>query len=616
MKEIFFPILAFSPIFLAGILLIVFRIAAKIAMPLVFIFTSIISYFIWGMSEARILASTLQGLIISISILWIIFGAILLLNTLKYSGAINTIRSGFSDISKDRRVQVIIIAWLFGCFIEGASGFGTPAAVAAPLMVAVGFPPIAAVVFGMMIQSTPVSFGAVGTPLLVGVQGGLDKISISNKLLENGLEWNSFFDSIVIKVAIIHSICGLLMPILLVVIMTRFFGKKKSWFEGLSIFPFAIFASLSFTIPYLLTGIFLGPEFPSIIGGLTGLFIVTIATKRKFLIPKDEWDFQPSKNWPLNWICNPENKEVIENKRNIGSFMAWLPYLLLAILLVFSRTFEPLKKFLQSVNIEFENIFNEENISASFQLLYLPGGILIFICFITFFLHRMTSKEISSSIIDSSKTILSAGFVLIFTVPLVRIMINSGVNYNDTASMPISMAQGVSNLMGQIYPIFAPTVGAIGAFLAGSNTVSNLMLSQFQYETANLLNISGVLMVAAQSVGAAAGNMIAIHNVVAASATVGLFGREGNVLRITLIPTIYYLTLSGIITYCFLHFKKDDSSKMKITDVKTFSGPMGMGLIKSYKSGNKTYCIYNTIEGQQKIILESQILECAASKSE
>ena len=171
MKEIFFPILAFSPIFLAGILLIVFRIAAKIAMPLVFIFTSIISYFIWGMSEARILASTLQGLIISISILWIIFGAILLLNTLKYSGAINTIRSGFSDISKDRRVQVIIIAWLFGCFIEGASGFGTPAAVAAPLMVAVGFPPIAAVVFGMMIQSTPVSFGAVGTPLLVGVQG-------------------------------------------------------------------------------------------------------------------------------------------------------------------------------------------------------------------------------------------------------------------------------------------------------------------------------------------------------------------------------------------------------------------------------------------------------------
>ena len=141
-------------------------------MPIIFLITCLIAYFFWGVTEKRILASTLQGLIITFNILWIIFGAILLLNTLKYSGAIRTIRQGFSNISSDRRIQVILIGWLFGCFIEGASGFGTPAAVAAPLMVAVGFPPLSAVVFGMMIQSTPVSFGAVGTPLIVGVQGG------------------------------------------------------------------------------------------------------------------------------------------------------------------------------------------------------------------------------------------------------------------------------------------------------------------------------------------------------------------------------------------------------------------------------------------------------------
>ena len=118
----------------------------------------------WGVSGIRVFASSLQGLIITMGILWIIFGAIMLLNTLKYSGAIAKIREGFSNITNDRRIQVILIAWLFGCFIEGASGFGTPAAVAAPLMVAIGFPALAAVVFGMMIQSTPVSFGAVGTP--------------------------------------------------------------------------------------------------------------------------------------------------------------------------------------------------------------------------------------------------------------------------------------------------------------------------------------------------------------------------------------------------------------------------------------------------------------------
>ena len=106
-------------------------------------------------------------------ILWIIFGAILLLNTLKHSGGITAIRNGFSGISPDRRVQAIIVAWLFGSFIEGASGFGTPAAVAVPLLVGLGFPGLAAVTAGMIIQSTPVSFGAAGTPILIGVNTGL-----------------------------------------------------------------------------------------------------------------------------------------------------------------------------------------------------------------------------------------------------------------------------------------------------------------------------------------------------------------------------------------------------------------------------------------------------------
>ena len=548
-------LLAFTPIFFAGILLVGFRIAAKYAMPIVLIITAIIAYFYWGMSGSRILASTIQGLVLTAGIIWIIFGAIMLLNTLKYSGAILTIRKGFSGLSSDRRIQVILIAWLFGCFIEGASGFGTPAAVAAPLMVAVGFPALAAVVFGMMIQSTPVSFGAVGTPMIVGVQGGLDKAFLSEQLIEKGLEWETFFRIIVSEVALIHCVCGTFMPLLLIMVMTRFFGKNKSWTEGLSIFPFAIFAALSFTIPYVLAGFLLGPEFPSLIGGLIGLTIVTTAIKYNFLIPKDIWDFAPSSEWPLSWIGNIQTSldSGMETKR-IGSIMAWSPYVMLAILLVISRTVEPLTTFLKSINIQFINIFEEEKINASFQILYLPGGILITICILTFFLHRMRFSEVSKALKDSTVSIIGASFVLIFTVPLVRIMINSGINSNEIVSMPIAMAQGMASLMGQIYPLFAPVVGALGAFLAGSNTVSNLMLSQFQYETAILLELSGALMVAAQSVGAAAGNMIAIHNVVAASATVGLLGREGITIRITIIPTLYYLFFAGIITFLLINF--------------------------------------------------------------
>ncbi len=605
-------LIAFLPILISGFLLVGLRIPAKIAMPLIFIFTVLLAYFIWGMSINRILASTLQGLVISAGIIWIIFGAIMLLNTLKYSGGISTIRRGFSDLSADRRIQVILIAWLFGCFIEGASGFGTPAAVAAPLMVAVGFPALAAVVFGMMIQSTPVSFGAVGTPMIVGVQGGLDKEMITNELLQKGLEWDFFFRLIVSEVALIHCICGTLMPLLLVIIMTRFFGKNKSWTEGLSILPFAIFAALSFTIPYLITGIFLGPEFPSIIGGLIGLGIVTTLIKLNMLIPKDTWDFPNTSSWPKSWLGNFEISDNFLREEKINSFKAWLPYLLLAIILVLTRTFEPLTILLKSINLKFSDILGEKGISGSFQLLYLPGGILILVSIITFFIHQMKISQISNATKDSFKTILGAGFVLIFTVPLVRIMINSGINDNELSSMPIAMASGVSNFMGEIYPFFAPSIGAIGAFLAGSNTVSNLMLSQFQFETANFLGISGILMVAAQSVGAAAGNMIAIHNVVAASATVGLLGREGATLRITIIPTFYYLIFSGIITLIFLNFyeNKDPLVKEKVYDVRTFAGPMGMGLAKSYKVKNLKVCIYNTIKGQEKINLSDKNLDC------
>ena len=547
------------PILLSGVLLVGFRISAKITMPIIYLITFIIAYYFWGMTFNRILASTLQGLIITISILWIIFGALMLLNTLKYSGAIKTIRQNFSSISNDRRVQVILIAWLLGCFIEGASGFGTPAAIAAPLMVAIGFPTLAAVIFGMMIQSTPVSFGAVGTPLIVGVQGGLDKTGITKNLVEMGSSWESFFNIIVAEVAIIHAICGTLMPLLLVIIMTRFFGTNKSWTEGLSIFKFCIFAALSFTIPYLLAGIFIGPEFPSIIGGLIGLTIVTIAANKKFLLPKDNWEFPVISEWPDNWKGSLNVQEKVKNEKKISSVNAWSPYIFLAFLLLLSRINNNFKELLLSITLEFKNILNETGINASFSGLYLPGGILLFICFITFVIHKMNLDKISSSIKDSSKSLYSAGFVLIFTIPLVRVMINSGVNSYDIVSMPIAMAEGIANFFGGIYPLFAPTIGAIGAFIAGSNTVSNLMLSQFQFETAGILGLSGALMVALQSVGAAAGNMIAIHNVVAASATVGLTNREGDVIRITIIPLIYYLLLSGTIgTLVFYFFKVPD----------------------------------------------------------
>lgn len=560
MSESLLALMAFSPILVAAILLVGLNWPAKRAMPVAFGLTVVIALFFWDMSTTRVLASIFQGLGITASVLWIVFGAIFLLNTLKHTGAISTIRNGFTDISPDRRVQAIIIAWCFGSFIEGASGFGTPAAIAAPLLVAIGFPALAAVLMGMMIQSTPVSFGAVGTPIIVGVNKGLDTHNIGEALIANGSSWEAYLQQITSSVALIHAGVGTLMPVLMAVMLTRFFGKNRSWTEGLDILPFAIFAGLSFTIPYALTGVFLGAEFPSLIGGLVGLAIVVSAAKRGFLVPKKVWNFEDETKWPSEWLGSLKIELNETKSKPISMAMAWFPYVLLAVVLVASRVSSEFKAMLRSVSLSFSNILGEAGISTAIQPLYLPGGILVFVAIVAVLLQSRSVAPLTKALSESSKTLIGAGFVLVFTIPMVRIFINSGINGADLASMPVTTANIAAGLVGEAFPALSATIGALGAFIAGSNTVSNMMFSQFQFEVAQTLNISSVIVVALQAVGAAAGNMIAIHNVVAASATVGLLGREGATLRKTIIPTIYYLLATGVIGLVVIY-------GLQITDV-------------------------------------------------
>ncbi len=547
MSDTVLALVAFSPIVVAAILLVGLNWPAKKAMPVAFALTVAIALTFWDMTANRVLASVLQGLGITVTVLWIVFGAIFLLNTLKYTGAITVIRNGFTNISPDRRIQAIIIAWCFGSFIEGASGFGTPAAIAAPLLVAIGFPALAAVLMGMMIQSTPVSFGAVGTPILVGVNKGLDTHNITEALVAHGSNWDAYLQQITASVALIHASVGTLMPVLMAMMLTRFFGKNRSWTEGLSILPFALFAGLAFTIPYALTGVLLGPEFPSLVGGLFGLTIVVTAAKKGFLVPKQNWDFRPESEWPAEWLGSLKMDLDDIKGKPMGLALAWLPYVLLAVILVLSRVSADFKGLLLSVNLAFNNILGEVGVSASIAPLYLPGGILVFAALLAVLLQARSLKPMGQALGESTKTLIGAGFVLVFTIPMVRIFINSGVNMSELASMPVTTANFAAGLVGDAFPALSATVGALGAFIAGSNTISNMMFSQFQFEVAQTLGVSSVIVIALQAVGAAAGNMIAIHNVVAASATVGLLGREGATLRKTIIPTFYYLVVTGLI---------------------------------------------------------------------
>ncbi len=322
----------------------------------------------------------------------------------------------------------------------------------------------------MMIQSTAVTFGACGTPILIGVRGGLENPEILAQLANNGSDFETFLHQIGAYSAIFHGIIGTLMPLFMIVMMTRFFGSKRLWKEGLSIFPFAIFSGLAFTVPYTLTGIFIGPEFPSLIGPLVGLAIVTFAAKKHFLMPKDNWDFAPANTWADEWHATVKTSQEKGKSKSMPIWLSWTPYVLVAIFLVITRLPQfNIGTFLKSVNLSWTSIFGT-GVSAVTTPLYLPGTILLFVVFLTFFMHRMKWGAIRTAISESGKMLFSAGFVLVFTIPMVRIYMNSGVNNLGLESMPVAMATWVADNVGSVYPMFAPSIGALGAFIAGSNT--------------------------------------------------------------------------------------------------------------------------------------------------
>lgn len=536
-----YSLVALLPLVTVFFLLVIARRPAGQVMPAAYLVTVGIALLIWRVSWQQVAAASIQGLVAAAEILYIVFGAILLLNTLQESGAIAAIRQSLLGISHDRRVQVIIIAWLFGSFIEGASGFGTPAVITVPLMVAIGFPAMAAVVAALIIQSTPSTFGAVGTPIMIGVDAGLKGIpAVEQHLLDLGLSQPDYLFAVGRWASIFHGIIGTFLPLILVMTITAGFGERKSFRDGLGVWKFALFAGFAFTVPYTLTAWFFGPEFPTLIGGLVGLAIVVPAARRGFLVPRQTWDFpsQPSSAPVLNHTNTPSH---------LSAANAWLPYVMLGTLLMASRLeFLPIRRLLQSVRLTWNNILGTE-ITVSTQPLYLPPTVFVVVVAITFFLHSMRPMAMKRVVVQALPMLQKTALALGSAVLMARVFINSGVNTSGLASMPLTLADGMAALAGQTWPLFAPVVGTIGSFVAGSVTVSNMMFSLFQFGVAVQIGVPTTMILGLQCVGASAGNIICVSNIVAAEATVNLVGREGMLMRKVLFPTLYYVVFAGLL---------------------------------------------------------------------
>jgi lactate permease len=526
-----YALIAAIPLLLALILMAAFKVSASKSLGASLLVTSILALFVWKMEWISLLAYGFLGFLSSWDVLFIIFGAILLLNTLKATGAIEVISSGFANISPDRRIQAIIITWLFGAFIEGAAGFGTPAALAAPLLVGLGFPPIAACLVALVANTTPVPFAAVGTPSITTIT------TLAADITAAGGNIEEFTQELANITALFLGLGGLFVPLLLSAMLVIMFSTERKLRSILEILPFALFSGAAFVIPCYIISRMNGPNFPTIMGASIGMGIVILAAKLKFLVPAHVWDFSEQYQ-----VEKSEKIEKVPVKMSL--IKAWSPYIIIAALLLITRI--PalgIKQILQSLSFTISHIFGVEGAVFTFAPFYNPGILpFVIVSLAVGFIFGLSGKTITKVWASTVKQLVSVAAALFCGVAMVQIMRYSSVNLSGLPSMIQQIAETMASSMGQVFPIISPIIGIIGIFISGSCTVSSILFSPLQFQTAQLLGFSAAHIIALQLAGGAIGSMICINSVIAVTSTAGASGHEGKIIVTNLIPCfIYYI---------------------------------------------------------------------------
>jgi len=408
-------------------------------------------------------------------------------------GIIKNISYYLEHFSRDYRLQIILLAWLFAAFLEGTAGFGTSVAVVAPLLVGLGLTPIRALVVSLIGNSVPGVFGAVGTPIKVGF-AGLDTTMVP-------------------LISALINCAGFIIPIFMLWVITK--GREnrnKEFFEAL---PFAIWAGIVFVVPSVF-GVFLGQEFPSIVGAVVGIIIIYITTKLGLFIPKQHISLQ--------------NKE--ELRRTMHPFHAFLPYILLIVFLILGKIF--IGSFGIDINLGFPHKFN----------LFNPGLVFIFVGLLVALIMKSKKEDTVPLISNALKSSLEPFFVIISTSAFVQLMINSGTNTTGISSSITYLAKIFES---SFLPFFTPFISAFGSFITGSVTVSNIMFGNFFSTASTGLGYNTAVILSLAVVGAAAGNMIALADMLAAQAVLGVKNQEHKILKGVFVACMTFLIIVGII---------------------------------------------------------------------
>ncbi|MGM9593498.1 MAG: L-lactate permease [Candidatus Onthomonas sp.] len=537
-----YAILSLSPILLALAVMVIRRIrmSAPKALFLSLLLAVVLAAGVWKMQPQALAAYGVLGFCKAMEVFFIIFGAILFLNMLRRCGYMDAIQRSFSQVSPDRRVQAILIAWLFGAFIEGTAGYGTPAALAAPLLVALGFPPVAACIVCLIANSTPVPFAAAGAPITAMLSAiSSDITGNAQYIAQYGLSYDEFFQACTRLTTLFLGVGGITVPLLLIGVFLFQYGEKGRRFRDfVEILPFGLFTGLAFCLPYYLVSL-AGHAFPSILGAMVGLLISVTAASKGFLVPKHVWRF------PNDLPVGREAVFDVDQRRAMPVWKGWLPYVCVGLFLLVSRVAAfGLKPLLQSIEMGWSGLFGVESCSYTFQPLWNPG-ILPFALFavIIGLASGIGIKDVGRVCLGSFFQLLKVFSALVFGVAMVQIMMNSGINTSGMDSMLMVAAQAMADLTGKFFPIISPVIGILGAFISGSCTVSCVMFTPLQFNTALLIGVDPVYTCSLQCAGGALGNMICINNVVSVSATTGAAGEEGKIISTNLVPLAIYVVL-------------------------------------------------------------------------
>jgi lactate permease len=579
---------AAAPLIVVAALLVGLLWPATRVMPVAWLVALAVGFFVWGNDPTWLAAASVNGAITAITILYIVFGALVLLYTLMQAGALERINRGFAAVSEDRRVQIVMLAFFMATFIEGAAGFGTPAAVVAPLLLGLGFPALAAVIAALIGHVIAVTYGAVGTPIVIGIRNpmdsaeymgdqdiiagspyeGMDQLAAATEFANNVAAWAATF----------HALVGFVMPLFAVGMVVYFFGEERSLAPVKEVVPLCLFAGIAFAIPYVVAAWFISAEFPALIGSMVGGGLTLALLNNGYLLPEDEWEFPDRDDWANHWVGDIEpggaGLETDDDTGEMSLVKAWSPYIILAVLLVLTRLIDPISDAITDADVgvtvgdvtlgivlAWRDILGT-GLDGSIGWVNVPGFWLLLSALVAIPIFGMSGTQVRSAWGEAARKIAAPFVALTFVLMMVEVMLSAGQpaaspdqfvgDAEFTVSMIDALAIETADVVGNAYPLIASLIGGLGAAMAGSNTVSNITFGPFQFTAAGELGISRTIIVGAQAVGGAIGNLIAIHNVVAALATVGLVGQEGRVMRLNLIPLLYYAAMVGLLAVLFV----------------------------------------------------------------